>query len=116
MVKNNVRYAQLSFYFLFWVQRRSKMRTCFYFDKSKIADNQKTLAIRNTSIWQYISSETLIGWPYQNTFLHKNCIVRAYLNLADKIYKIVKYKSNIQKCQNQKLLEIYKIIKVQVKS
>ena len=36
MVKNNVRYAQLSFYFLIQVQRRSKMRTCFYFDKFKI--------------------------------------------------------------------------------
>ena len=80
------------------------------------ADNQKTLAMRNTSIWQYISSETLIVWPYQYTFLHKNCIVTAYLNPSDKIYKIVKYNSNIQKSQNQKLLKIYRIIKAQVKS
>ena len=36
MVENNVRYAQLSFYFSFLVQRRSKMRTSFYFDKFKI--------------------------------------------------------------------------------
>ena len=61
--------------------------------------------MRNTSIWQYISSKTLIVWPYQYTFLHKNCIVTAYLNPIDKIYKIVKYKSNIQKSQNQKLLK-----------
>ena len=80
------------------------------------ADKPKTLAMRNTSIWQYISSKTLIVWPYQYTFLHKNCIVTAYLNPTDKIYKIVKYKSNIQKSQNQKLLKIYRIIKAQVKS
>ena len=80
------------------------------------ADNQKTLAMTNTSIWQYILSETLIIRPYQHIFLRKNCIVTAYLNPTDKIYKIVKYKSNIQKSQNQMLLKIYRIMKAQVKS
>ena len=63
----------------------------------------------NTSIWQYISSETLIIWPYQYTFLHKNCIVKAYLNPTDKIYKIIKYKSNIQQSQNLKAKAVRKL-------
>ena len=62
----------------------------------------------NTSMLQYISSCSLIVWPYQYTFLHKNCIVTAYLNPSDKIYKIVKYKSNIQKSHNSKPKTIYK--------
>ena len=63
------------------------------------ADNQKTLAMRATLIWQYILSETLIVWPYRYTFLHQNYIVTAYLNPIAKIYEIVKYKSNIQNSQ-----------------
>ena len=39
MVKNNVRYAQLSFYFLFRAQRRFKMRTRFSFHKFDIVTN-----------------------------------------------------------------------------
>ena len=35
---------------------------------------------------------SLIVWLYQYTFLHKNCIVTAYLNPLDKIYNIVKSK------------------------
>ena len=62
--------------------------------------NQKTLAMITTSMWQYIPSYSLIFWPYQCTFLHKNCIVTAYLNPPDKIYKIAKYKSNTQDSQN----------------
>ena len=37
----------------------------------KIAEHQKNLEMTNTSMWQYISSCSLIVWPYQYTFLHK---------------------------------------------
>ena len=78
------------------------------------ADNQKTSDEKYIDLAIYFE-QMLIVWPYQYTFLHKNCIVTSYLNLTDKIYKIVKYKSNIQISQNQKLLKIYRILKAQVK-
>ena len=58
--------------------------------------------MKNTSMWQYISIRLLGVWPYQYTFLHKNCIITVYLDPSDKIYKIDKYNSNIQNSQYSK--------------
>ena len=57
---------------------------------------------------QYISS-SLIVWPYQYIFLHKNCIVTAYLNPSDKINKIVKYKVKHKKDSKSKTTNYKKI-------
>ena len=90
----------------------------FFKFNNRNAENKKALTMTNTSMWKYISSCSLIVWPYKHTYLHENCIVTAYLYPSDKIYKIVKSKSNIQNSQNSKLKAIknYRIIKAQVKS